>query len=99
MVVTVRLKDAESMFPKYDDYPNISVTGSLIGMRDIYGWNLYYVVRIGGYYYYLKGHPDVDKIKDLAEAQGKPLLARHLGLSSTPSAATVESFKKLIEKK
>jgi hypothetical protein len=99
MVVTVRLKDAESIFPKYDDYPSISVTGSLIGMRDIYGWNLYYVVRIGGYYYNLKGHPNVDKIKDLAEAQGKPLLTRHLGLSSTPPTSTVENFKKSIEKK
>jgi hypothetical protein len=62
MVKTIRLKDADSIVPGYDDYPNISVTGSLLGMRDIYGWNLKLVVRIGGYYYHFRGYPNIEKI-------------------------------------
>jgi hypothetical protein len=62
MVKTIRLKDADKIVPGYDDYPNISVTGSLRGMRDMYGYNLKLCVRIGGYYYHLKGYPNIEKI-------------------------------------
>ena len=61
MVQTIKIKDAEYYFPSYDDYPNISKTGSLTGMKKIYGWDTKYVVRIGSYYYYLKSHPNADK--------------------------------------
>ena len=62
MVKTIREKDANQIVPGYDNYPNISVTGSLRGMRDIYGWNLKVVVRIAGYYYHLRGYPNIEKI-------------------------------------
>jgi len=62
MVKTVRIKDAEKLLPNYEDYPNISVTGSLRGMRDQYGMILKYYVRIGGYYYYLRSYPNIDEI-------------------------------------
>lgn len=65
MAKTVRIKDAEVLFPNYEEYPSISVTGSLLGMKKLYGWNTKFVVRIGGYYYNLSGHPYRDKISEL----------------------------------
>lgn len=62
MVKTIRLGDAEKLVPGYDNYPNISVTGSLRGMRDKYGMVLKYYVRIGGYYYYLRSYPKIEEI-------------------------------------
>lgn len=59
---TVRIAEAEKLFPGYDEYPNISVTGSLRGMRDKYGVNLKYYVRIGGYYYNLRGYPNIEAL-------------------------------------
>lgn len=62
MVKTVKIVNAERMFPKYEEYPNISITGSLMGMKKIYGWDNKYVVRIGSYYYNLRGHPLAKKV-------------------------------------
>lgn len=65
MAKTVRIKDAEVFFPNYEEYPSISVTGCLLCMKKLYGWNTKFVVRIGGYYYNLSGHPYRDKISEL----------------------------------
>lgn len=64
MVTTIKVKEAERYFPNYDDYPNISVSGSLTGMKNIYGWDTKYVFRIGSYYYNLRGHPNIKQWVD-----------------------------------
>lgn len=58
MAKTLRINEALRIFPHYDDYPNIDITGSLTGMKRIYGWDTKYVVGIGKYYYNLKAHPN-----------------------------------------
>jgi len=62
MVKTIRIKEANRIVPNYEDYPNISVTGSLRGMHDRFGMVLKYYVRIGGFYYYLRGYPNIEQI-------------------------------------
>jgi len=57
MVKYIKIKEAERHIPNYEDYPNIHISGSLRGMRDIYNWDLKKVIQIGSYYYYMKGHP------------------------------------------
>lgn len=68
MVLRLTIKKARMEYPKYDDYPNISKTGSLRGMYKLYGWKPYYVIQVGGYYYHLRGHPimeaDVKRLRE-----------------------------------
>lgn len=50
--------DARRIFgDDFNNYPSIHVSGSLIGMKKIYGWDLKKVIRVGQYYYHLRGHP------------------------------------------
>ena len=58
MVRYISLPDLYANAPEYEQHPNIHVSGSLIGMRDLYGWDLKYVVKSGTYYYYLKHYPE-----------------------------------------
>jgi len=55
----IKISEAEKKFPGYKNYPSIHYSGSLIGMRDIYGWDLKKVIRVGSYYYHLRGHPNI----------------------------------------
>ncbi|MFA5301014.1 MAG: hypothetical protein WC389_22705 [Lutibacter sp.] len=43
--------EADIHFKGWQDCPNISKTGSIIGMRKLYGWNGK-VLAIGKYYYH-----------------------------------------------
>jgi len=52
-------QQANRDFPGFDNYPNISVTGSLIGMKTHYGWDTSKVIKVGSYYYNIKGHPNL----------------------------------------
>lgn len=61
MAKYMSIRSAELMFPGYEDYPNISSTGSLIGMKSMYGWNTKRVLQIGSYYYLLENHPNADE--------------------------------------
>lgn len=54
MVKYVKVSDAKQLYPEYENMPNIHKSGSLIGMHDLYGWNLANVVQIGSYYYLTK---------------------------------------------
>ncbi len=55
----MKVKDAEREFPNYQQYPSIQVSGSLTGMKQKYGWNNKYVIKIGGYYYNLQHHQNI----------------------------------------
>jgi len=57
MAQTMKIENAKRRFPKYEEYPSISVTGSLRGMKNRFGWDNRYTVRIGSYYYNLRGYP------------------------------------------
>lgn len=61
MAKYMSVSSANLMFPGYEDYPNISSTESLIGMKKNYGWNIKRVLQIGSYYYLLEEHPNADK--------------------------------------
>lgn len=54
MVKYVKIEDAARLYPGYKNKPNIDKTGSLIGMRNLYGWNLKNVIQVGSYYYLIK---------------------------------------------
>lgn len=53
MVKYISIEDAKK-YPNYENMPNIHKSGSLMGMRDLYGWNLKNVVQIGSFYYLVK---------------------------------------------
>lgn len=61
MTIYMKIKDAERIFPRYDDYPSISKSGSLIGMKRIYEWDTSKCVQIGNYYYLLTEHPNANE--------------------------------------
>lgn len=46
-----------------DKYPSIDVSGSLIGMRNKFGWDLSKVIRVGKWYYHMRGHPYFSEVK------------------------------------
>lgn len=53
--------DARRNIPFYDKCPNIHKSGSLTGMKKIYGWDTKFVIQIGSYYYNLKGYKRAHK--------------------------------------
>jgi len=57
-------RDANNMYPGYNEYPNIHQSGSLTGMKKLYGWDTTYLYQIDGYIYNLKGHPNVSEAAD-----------------------------------
>lgn len=52
----IKVADAKRLVPNYNNMPSIHKTGSLIGMRDKFGWDLKNVVQIGSYYYNTSGY-------------------------------------------
>lgn len=60
MAKYMKISEAEQIFPGYDDYPNINKSGSLIGMKRIYGWNTKRCLKIGNWIYNLEEHPNAD---------------------------------------
>lgn len=63
MVKTITLVEADEWFGDFDEYPNFSATGSVMGMKQKYGWDTKNTFRIGSYYYNLRGHPNLEAFK------------------------------------
>jgi len=49
-IIRLSKEDAGRRYPGYRNRPNISATGSIRGMRKLYGWKGL-VIRVGSYYY------------------------------------------------
>ena len=58
----MKVEDAEIIFPKYKKYPHIKATKSLLLMQITNKWDTKKCIRVGDSYYYIKDHPNVDKL-------------------------------------